>query len=71
MNGETEFTLIGELLVDGNVNTRKPMQLEFELPGYTSSALKVQTFQIQGPAGYQAVKWIRYITTSGQYLRRQ
>ena len=50
---------------------RPPISMNFQVPMLTTSGLQVRFLKIHEPKlMYQAVKWVRYITTAGQYELR-
>lgn len=52
------------------VGTRRPIQVEFEVPYFTMSGLQVRFLKVVEKSGYQALPWVRYITQSGDYAIR-
>ncbi len=49
---------------------RPPIAMEFQVPMFTSSGLRVRFLQIIEKMGYKTTKWIRYISKAGQYEQR-
>ncbi len=50
---------------------RPPIGLEFSIPMYTASGLRVRFLKIiERNPDYKVVKWIRYFTKSGEYQHR-
>eukprot|EP00826_Nyctotherus_ovalis_P063778 TRINITY_DN9354_c0_g11_i1.p3 TRINITY_DN9354_c0_g11~~TRINITY_DN9354_c0_g11_i1.p3 ORF type:complete len:159 (-),score=59.88 TRINITY_DN9354_c0_g11_i1:160-636(-) len=49
---------------------RPPISMEFQVPMFTSSGLRVRFLQIIEKAGYKTTKWIRYVSKGGQYEQR-
>lgn len=50
--------------------TRRPIQVEFEVPYFTISGLQVRFLKVMEKSGYHALPWVRYITQSGDYSIR-
>ena len=44
-----------------------PIKVKFEIPYYTVSGIQVRYLKVIEKSGYQALPWVRYITTSGNY----
>jgi AP-1 complex subunit mu len=42
-------------------------QVKFEIPYFTVSGLQVRYLKVIEKSGYQALPWVRYITTAGTY----
>jgi AP-1 complex subunit mu len=49
---------------------KAPIQVKFEIPYFTVSGLQVRYLKIIEKSGYQALPWVRYITTNGEYQLR-
>jgi len=49
---------------------KAPIEVKFEIPYFTVSGLQVRYLKIIEKSGYQALPWVRYITTNGQYQLR-
>lgn len=49
---------------------RAPIEVKFEIPYFTVSGLQVRYLKIIEKSGYQALPWVRYITTNGSYQLR-
>jgi AP-2 complex subunit mu-1 len=49
---------------------RAPVSMEFNIPMFTSSGLRVRFLKIQDKSGYKPMKWIRYITKAGDFQFR-
>lgn len=45
--------------------TRRPIQVEFEVPYFTVSGLQVRFLKVAEKSNYQALPWVRYLTSSG------
>nr|XP_027198038.1 AP-1 complex subunit mu-1-I-like [Dermatophagoides pteronyssinus] len=50
--------------------TRSPLRLEFEIPFFTASNLRVEYLRIAESSGYPALPWVRYLTNSKDYEAR-
>jgi AP-1 complex subunit mu len=51
--------------VQRDTATRRPIQVEFEVPYFTVSGLQVRFLKVTEKSGYQALPWVRYLTNSG------
>ena len=49
---------------------RPPISMEFVVPMFTSSGLRVRFLYVIEKTGYKPTKWIRYITKAGLYEQR-
>ena len=47
--------------------SKRPIVVNFEIPFFTVSGLRVQYLKVFEKTGYQAVTWVRYLTTDGTY----
>jgi AP-1 complex subunit mu len=47
--------------------TKRPIVVSFEIPFFTVSGLRVQYLKVFEKSGYEAVTWVRYLTTDGSY----
>lgn len=47
-----------------------PIKVKFELPYFTVSGIQVRYLKVVERSGYQALPWVRYITTAGDYELR-
>lgn len=47
-----------------------PIKIKFEIPYYTISGIQVRYLKVVERSGYQALPWVRYITTAGDYELR-
>lgn len=71
--GESESLLRCEVttLDEGFSGWNKPpISLEYNVPQCTASGLKVLSLRVIESKGYKPVKWIRYLTKSGDYSQR-
>lgn len=44
-----------------------PIRVKFEVPYFTVSGIQVRYLKVIERSGYQALPWVRYITTAGDY----
>ena len=44
-----------------------PIRVKFEIPYFTVSGIQVRYLKVVEKSGYQALPWVRYITTAGDY----
>jgi AP-1 complex subunit mu len=69
--GKRTFTLrahFGLPSVEGDVeDAHRPIRVEFEIPLFTISGLRVQYLKILDKSGYEAASWVRYATKNGDY----
>lgn len=49
---------------------KPPIQVQFEIPYFTTSGIQVRYLKIIEKSGYQALPWVRYITQNGDYQLR-
>ena len=73
--GETEYTLTADLdltptVVEKPWNSKPPISLDFQVPMFTASGLRVRFLRIQEKSNYRPIKWIRYVTKAGTYQHR-
>jgi AP-2 complex subunit mu-1 len=73
--GETEFVLQAEVdlvptVQDKGWNAKPPISLDFQVPMFTASGLRVRFLRVQEKSNYKPVKWIRYVTKAGSYQHR-
>lgn len=47
-----------------------PIKVKFEMPYFTVSDIQVRYLKVIERSGYQALPWVRYITTAGDYELR-
>lgn len=47
-----------------------PIKVKFEIPYFTVSGIQVRYLKVIERSGYQALPWVRYITTAGDYELR-
>lgn len=70
--GQTELTMSAEVelistTTDKKNNTRPPIMMEFQVPMFTASGLRVRFLKVWEKSGYSTVEWVRYITRAGSY----
>ncbi|GMK53706.1 hypothetical protein CspeluHIS016_0102920 [Cutaneotrichosporon spelunceum] len=53
-------------VTSGEVDGKKPLSIQFEIPYFTLSGINVRYLKIVDKTGYTALPWVRYITESGQ-----
>jgi AP-2 complex subunit mu-1 len=73
--GETEFVLQAEIdlvptMHDKGWLSKPPISIDFQVPMFTASGLRVRFLRVQEKSNYKPVKWIRYITKAGSYQHR-
>lgn len=51
-------------------HNKPPISVRFEIPYFTVSGIQVRYLKISEKSGYQALPWVRYITTNGDYQIR-
>ncbi|EER03432.1 AP-2 complex subunit mu, putative [Perkinsus marinus ATCC 50983] len=72
--GMVEATLLAEVDLVSTVEekpwSKPPISLDFVVPMFTASGLRVRFLRVQEKSNYKPVKWIRYITKAGQYEYR-
>lgn len=74
--GQTEYTLRALIELINNVSSEKkmwsrpPIQMEFQVPMFTASGLQIRYLRVVEKSGYNALKWVRYLTKAGSYLHR-
>ncbi|CEM07625.1 unnamed protein product [Vitrella brassicaformis CCMP3155] len=72
--GDTEYTLLADVELASSVTDkqwyRPPIAMDFQVPMFTASGLRVRFLSIQEKSNYKPVKWIRYITKAGSYQHR-
>jgi AP-1 complex subunit mu len=69
--GKKQFTLkahFGLPAVESEEEeVRRPINVEFEIPFFTISGLKVQFLKVMEQSGYTATSWVRYVCSNGTY----
>ena len=74
VNGEKESKLKCEVplisVKDPKPWSRSPISMEFTIPMFTSSGLRVRFLKVQEKSNYKPLKWIRYLTKGGDFQFR-
>jgi hypothetical protein len=74
IQGEKEALLRVYLNVQSDWNIvdwkKPPITLKFHIPTWTSSGVTVNFLKVIESSGYKVHKWIRYLTSSGEYSFR-
>ena len=74
VNGDKECKLKCEIplisVKDPKPWARNPISMEFNIPMFTSSGLRVRFLKVQEKSGYKPLKWIRYVTKGGDFQFR-
>mmetsp|Transcript_6019 Transcript_6019/g.20577 ORF Transcript_6019/g.20577 Transcript_6019/m.20577 type:complete len:427 (+) Transcript_6019:120-1400(+) len=70
--GQQEFGLSAEVDLVPTTSEKKawsrpPISLEFQVPMFTASGLRVRFLKVWEKSNYDTVKWVRYICKSGAY----
>jgi AP-1 complex subunit mu len=47
--------------------SKRPIHVQFEIPYFTVSGLKVSYLKVLEKSGYDTVSWVRYVTLNGPY----
>lgn len=72
--GNTEYTLLLEIELASTMGDKQwvkpPISMDFNVPMFTASGLRVRFLRVQEKSNYRPVKWIRYITKAGSYQHR-
>lgn len=73
--GAQEMTLNAEVSLVASTSEKKawsrpPIEMEFQVPMFTASGLKVRFLKVFEKSSYQTTKWVRYITKAGTYQHR-
>eukprot|EP00501_MAST-03F_sp_TOSAG23-6_P000254 GSMAST32.ASY1.ANO1.260.1 assembled CDS len=50
--------------------SREPVKLDFQVPMFTSSGMRVRFLKIYEKSNYNTTKWVRYLTKAGHYNHR-
>ena len=69
--GITELTLSAEVELVSTTTERKPwhkppLSMDFHVPMFTASGLRVRFLKVWEKSGYQSTKWVRYLCNSGR-----
>ncbi|GBG83426.1 hypothetical protein CBR_g37139 [Chara braunii] len=70
--GQTELSMSAEVELISSIAEKKtwsrpPIQMEFQVPMFTASGLRVRFLKVWEKSGYSTVEWVRYITRAGTY----
>jgi AP-2 complex subunit mu-1 len=72
--GETETLLRCDIQLSETTQdkpwAKPPISMNFQVPMFTASGLRVRFFRISEKSGYKPIKWIRYITKAGEFQHR-
>lgn len=72
--GDQEYLLTAEAqltaIKSNKLWQRPPITMEFNVPLFTGSGLRVRYLRIQEKSGYKPKKWIRYLSKAGDYAHR-
>mmetsp|Transcript_44149 Transcript_44149/g.82605 ORF Transcript_44149/g.82605 Transcript_44149/m.82605 type:complete len:431 (-) Transcript_44149:26-1318(-) len=72
--GRHEYSLLAEVELASMVSdkqwVRPPITMDFEVPQFTASGLRVRFLKVQEKSQYKPIKWIRYLTKAGTYEHR-
>ena len=72
--GDSEYSMRGSVnLVATNSDkawSKPPISLDFQVPMFTASGLRVRFLRVIERSNYKPIKWIRYITKAGSYQHR-
>jgi len=70
--GQIEVTLRAsvELIQSTKVWDRPPISMEFQVPNFTASGIKITYLEINEKSGYTPSKWNKVVTQNGSYERR-
>ena len=69
--GLAEFTLSAEVELVSTLTDRKPwnkppITLDFQVPMFTASGLRIRFLKVWEKSGYNSTKWVRYLCNSGK-----
>ena len=75
LQGQQTITMKGDVklthLIQDKQWSRPPISMQFTIPMWPASGLKVRFLNVQEPKlGYKSIKWVRYITHGGDYQIR-
>eukprot|EP00898_Chlorokybus_atmophyticus_P006245 jgi/Chlat1/6621/Chrsp482S06107 len=70
--GQAELSLSAEVELIATIAEKKPwsrppLTMDFQVPMFTSSGLRVRFLKVWEKSNYNTVKWVRYVTRAGQY----
>ncbi|KAF9689684.1 hypothetical protein SADUNF_Sadunf01G0117900 [Salix dunnii] len=69
---QTEPTMSAEVELISKMTEKKtwmrpPIQIEFQVPMFTASGLRVRFLKVWEKSGYNTMEWVRYIIKAGSY----
>ncbi|CAD8094722.1 unnamed protein product [Paramecium sonneborni] len=74
LQGDVEISLNCEiqlgLTTREEVWSKPPLKIEFQIPMFTASGLRVRFLKVMEKSGYRTNKWIKYLTKGGEYQHR-
>jgi AP-1 complex subunit mu len=62
-----KFGLPSVAAEDEQTGRMPPIRVNYEIPYFTVSGIQVRYLKVIEKSGYQALPWVRYITTAGEY----
>ena len=72
--GDSEYSMRGSVnLVSTSSEkawSKPPISIDFQVPMFTASGLRVRFLRVIEKSNYKPIKWIRYITKAGSYQHR-
>mmetsp|Transcript_4563 Transcript_4563/g.13468 ORF Transcript_4563/g.13468 Transcript_4563/m.13468 type:complete len:435 (+) Transcript_4563:57-1361(+) len=72
--GRNEYSMLAEVELASTVTdkawVKPPITMNFEVPQFTASGLRVRFLKVQEKSNYKPVKWIRYLTRAGSFQHR-
>jgi len=71
--GQMESSLQASIELLSNTNKpweRPPITMQFTIHGHAASGLLIRYLKVQEKSGYRPFKWVRYITSAGEYEKR-
>ena len=72
--GEKDYKLKCEIplipISDPQPWIRSPISMDFNIPMFTASGLRVRYFHVVEKSNYKPLKWIRYVTKAGDFQYR-
>jgi len=72
--GETEYFLRADVRLAQSKTekqwSRPPISMDFQVPMFTASGLRVRFLRVHEKGDYKPTKWIRYLSKAGEYQHR-
>ena len=72
--GNSEYTLRASINLIQTTNdapwSKPPVSIDFQVPMFTASGLRVRFLRVIDRTNYKPLKWIRYMTKAGSYSHR-